>query len=235
MLHRLARLIAATVVGLSVINMACSESQPLSPTPAHTTQSPAPVPVVGVRYVNPDGGPTTGDLVVRINGYGFQAGATVMFGDSAARVIGVTASVITVRTPAHPAGAADILVTNPDGQIARLSSGYRYGGFSVTARPTVVTTGGELTVSFVAPEGRNCLGGGDWIAIYKVGDPDNTGASNGHSDLWYDHLCGAASGSRTLVAPDQPGDYEFRYMVDDTSVARSERVSILAGLSSLTR
>jgi hypothetical protein len=90
----------------------------------------------------------------------------------------------------------------------------------------VVAAGGELTVSFEAPAGRGCNGGGDWIAIYRVGDPDQTGARNGHSDLWYDHVCGATSGTWKLAAPMQPGVYEFRFMVGDAAVARSNSIAV---------
>ena len=83
-------------------------------------------------------------------------------------------------------------------------------------------------MSWVAPSGQGCNGGGDWVAIYRVGDPDITGATNGHSDLWFDHLCGATSGTRTLSAPAQPGQYEFRYMVGATAVARSNPVTVSA-------
>ena len=56
---------------------------------------------------------------------------------------------------------------------------------------------------------------------------------NGHSDLWFEHLCGATSGTSTLSAPPQPGQYEFRYMVGDTAVARSGPVTVSASASPL--
>ena len=83
----------------------------------------------------------------------------------------------------------------------------------------------------MGPSGRGCSGGGDWIAIYKVGDPDITGAANGHSDLWFTHVCGATSGTSTLSAPRQPGEYEFRFMFGDTAVARSSPVTVSASPS----
>jgi hypothetical protein len=104
-------------------------------------------------------------------------------------------------------------------------------GISLTASPSVVTSGDQLTMNWVAPSGRGCNGGGDWVAIFRVGDPDNTGAANGHSDLWFVHLCGATSGTSTLSAPRQPGQYEFRYMVGDTGVARSNAVTVNASTS----
>src|SRR6266545_4331521 len=71
------------------------------------------------------------------------------------------------------------------------------GTYTVTAGPTVVAPGGLLTVNWTGPSGRGCNGGGDWIAIFRVGDPDITGAANGHSDLWFVHVCGATSGTST--------------------------------------
>jgi hypothetical protein len=120
-----------------------------------------------------------------------------------------------------------------DFQAVRLAT---LGTFSLTASPSLVTSGGQLTMSWSAPSGQGCNGGGDWIAIFRVGDPDITGAANGHSDLWYIHLCGATSGTSTLNAPSQPGQYEFRYMSGDTSVARSNPVTVnAASVFSATR
>jgi hypothetical protein len=104
-------------------------------------------------------------------------------------------------------------------------------GVSLTASPSLVTTGSQLTLNWVGPSGRGCSGGGDWIAIYRVGDPDITGAANGHSDLWFTHVCGATSGTSTLSAPSQPGDYEFRFMVGDAAVARSSAVTVTPSAS----
>ena len=67
--------------------------------------------------------------------------------------------------------------------------------------------------------------------MYKVGDPDNTGAANGHSDLWFEHVCAATSGTSRLRAPNQAGDYEFRFMVGDGAVARSNPVTVRASSS----
>jgi len=104
-------------------------------------------------------------------------------------------------------------------------------GISLTASPSLVTSGDQLTLSWVAPGRRGCDGGGDWVALFKVGDPDNTGATNGHSNLWFEHLCGATSGTSTLSAPPQPGQYEFRYMVGDTGIVRSSPVTVTASAS----
>jgi IPT/TIG domain len=156
--------------------------------------------VLTVRAVEPSSGPTVGADVIRVFGQGFQAGATVTLDGIAAQVTNVNFATIVARTPAHAAATVDVVVVNPDGQATTLSASYTFGVFSVTASPSIAAPGDQLTVSWEAPSGRDCRGGGDWIAIYRVGDPDQTGAANGHSDLWYDHLCGATSGSRTRSA-----------------------------------
>ena len=138
----------------------------------------------------------------------------------------MTSVTIDARTGAHATGTVDVMVSNPDGQTAMLSAAYTFAVFSVTGGPTLVAPGGELAVSWVAPSGRGCNGGGDWIAIYRVGDPDDTGAENGHSNLWYDHVCGATSGTWKLKAPAVPGAYEFRFLVGDFSVARSNAITV---------
>jgi hypothetical protein len=166
-----------------------------------------------------------GDFV-RVSGQGFQSGATVVFDGIPARVTRITFTTIDARTLAHEAGPVDVVVTNPDGQTGTLKAAYVFDVFSVTGSPSLVAPGAELTVSWVSPSGRGCNGGGDWIAIYKVGAPDETGAANGHSDLWYDHVCGATSGTWKLTAPVEPGVYEFRFMAGDFSAARSNPITV---------
>jgi hypothetical protein len=225
--HVVSRRVAILIVGLSGMILGCadatssvmprsSSSTPTSPTPT----GPA------LLSLSPSSGPTIGGDYIRLSGSGFQSGATVALDGVAARVTRMTANVIDARTAAHATGAVDVVITNPDGQTATMSGGYTFGVFSVTGGPNIVAPGGELSVSWVAPSGRGCSGGGDWIAIYRVGDPDDTGAANGHSDLWYEHLCGATSGTWRLKAPDNPAVYEFRYMVGDFSVARSNAITV---------
>ena len=106
-------------------------------------------------------------------------------------------------------------------------------GVILTASPSAVTSGDRLTMTWVAPSGRGCVGGGDWVALYKVGDADSTGSANGHSDLWFLHVCGATSGTATLSAPPEAGQYEFRYLAGPTASARSNPVTVTASTSPL--
>jgi hypothetical protein len=70
---------------------------------------------------------------VTITGTGFVTGATVTFGGTAATAVTVVnATTITATTPAHAAGAVNVVVTNPDSQ-----SGTCTGCFTFVAAPTV--------------------------------------------------------------------------------------------------
>jgi hypothetical protein len=167
-------------------------------------------------------------MIIQVSGVGFKTGATLALGGVAADVTGLTSTLITARTPIHDPGAADVVVSNPGGESASLKGGYTFAVIALSAIPSRVTAGEDLTLDWVGPTGRSCNGGGDWIAIYPMGASDITGAANGHSNLWYTHLCGASAGESIATAPNQPGEYEFRFMIGDTSVARSNPLSVIA-------
>ena len=98
----------------------------------YTSTNPAPT----VTAVNPASGPTTGGTSVTITGTNFVAGATVTFGGTAATSVTFgSATSLTCTTPAHTAGAVNVVVTNPDAQIGTLANGFTYT--SATAAPVV--------------------------------------------------------------------------------------------------
>jgi hypothetical protein len=214
-----ARAVIAGLLGLVGISLGCDRA------PGPTSPAALSVPVA-ITAISPAAG-LTGDFV-SIAGTGFLPGVVVTLDGVPATINGLASkgTEIVVTTPLHAAGTVDVVVTNAGGQSATLTGGYTFELISITASPSIVAPGGQLTMSWVAPKGRGCSGGGDWIAIYRVGDPDVTGAANGHSDLWYEHLCGAVTGTFALSAPTAPGQYEFRYMVGATAVARSAPVTI---------
>ncbi len=222
---RLVVTILFTLVGTS---LGC-QGAPVAPTPEPTPAVPT-LPVA-VSAISPARG-LTGDPVT-VAGTGFLPGASLTLDGVAAITTRISSRSISAITPAHSAGTVDVVVTNTDGQSATLPGGYTFEFVSLTASPSLVKAGGRLTMSLAAPSGRSCNGGGDWVALYRVGDPDETGAANGHTDLWFEHLCGATSGKWTLNAPAQPGEYEFRYMVDAFAAARSNPVTVSALASPL--
>jgi hypothetical protein len=88
-----------------------------------------------VTTVSPSSESTAGGTSVTITGAGFVNGATVTFGGTAAtNVTVVGATTITATTPAHAAGAVNVVVTNPDNQSGTLSN-----GFTFVAAPTVTS------------------------------------------------------------------------------------------------
>jgi outer membrane protein assembly factor BamB len=72
-----------------------------------------------VTKISPATGPTTGNTLVTINGTGFTGATAVKFGTVAGTSLTVvSASQITVRSPAHAAGIVDVRVTTPYGTSA---------------------------------------------------------------------------------------------------------------------
>ncbi|MCA1668273.1 MAG: IPT/TIG domain-containing protein [Thermomicrobia bacterium] len=86
-----------------------------------------------IAQMSPPSGPAAGGASVTITGTDFAPGATVSFGGTTATNITVTSSTaLTAATPAHAAGAVDVVVTNADGQSATLA-----GGYTFVAAPTI--------------------------------------------------------------------------------------------------
>ena len=81
---------------------------------------------LSVGVVSPPAGSTGGGTTVRITGTGFQSRATVAFGGAPGTAYAENSTTIHVTAPPHGPGAVDVLVTNPDGQVARLPGAYTY-------------------------------------------------------------------------------------------------------------
>jgi hypothetical protein len=82
-----------------------------------------------------------------IVGSGFVNGIGVSFGGvSSPNVVVVSPAQLIATTPAHAAGAVDVVVTLPNGTKATRSNGFTYQGLSVTSitPPTGTTAGGTL-------------------------------------------------------------------------------------------
>jgi len=95
---------------------------------------PAAAPVVSV--VSPASGTTAGGTTVYVVGKNFNTGATVSIGGAAATSVSVQRStLLTAVTPAHAAGAANVVV-NTNGGPGTLTNGYTYCSSAPTA-PTL--------------------------------------------------------------------------------------------------
>lgn len=99
-----------------------------------------------------------------------------------------------------------------------LASAVIQSSFTLSATPSQVAPGGQLTVNWTAPSGRPST---DWIALYKVGDPNTTYGP-------WQYTQGATSGSFAVTTPTQTAIYEFRYLLQNgfTSVASSNIVPV---------
>ena len=185
--------------------------------PVGHPQAPAGIAVTGVQ---PPAGPIGNR--VRIFGVGFQPDTQVTFGGVPATDIFVeSGGSIFVVAPPHFAGPVDVAVQNPGGVGATFAQAYTYHPVTLTVTPAVVSPRGLLTVTWVAPPAPFQ---GDWIGLYKVGDPNE-------AYLWYEYTGGTNLGSIQFFAPLQPGSYEFRYLPDDGyyDAARSVPITVIGG------
>lgn len=153
----------------------------------YTIHFPAPT----AASINPTSGSMGGGTTVTITGTNFLSGATVTFaGVPATNVNVVSSTQITATTPAHsPAGAATVVVSNYDGQIASMNSGFTY--FSPMnniswVKPSGVSFGpaNTLTVDGSALNGnspvqtvwRDVTANGAWNTIATLSTPDGSGS-----------------------------------------------------------
>jgi plastocyanin len=84
-------------------------------------------PAPTIASITPASGSTAGGTVTTISGTGFLTGVTVKFGGVAATNVTLTSSTsLNATTPAHAAGAVDVLVTNTDAKAATLTQGFTY-------------------------------------------------------------------------------------------------------------
>lgn len=198
----------AIVLVVAAVGMAGCDRQavPLTgPTPGETR--------LEVTAIDPQRGVI--GSTVRISGAGFSASATVTIGGMATNVRFSSSTLITATTPVDAGETVDVVVINPNGQRTTLPGAYTYEVIALTASAAEVAAGDQLSVSWVAPAGRS---GGDWIGLFRIGDPNTS-----YEDGWWRYTNDTTSGTLTLNAPAQPGQYEFRYLLDDwyVDVART--------------
>jgi hypothetical protein len=92
---------------------------------AKTGTPPAPAP--SISSVTPNSGTTAGGTSLTVSGSNFGPGASLSIGGAAATGVSVlNGSTITAITPAHAAGAVNVVVSNADLQSATLVNGFTY-------------------------------------------------------------------------------------------------------------
>lgn len=134
-----------------LVNNPTGESAMLPGGFTYTSES-SPPSSLSVREISPAAGPTSGGTTVRIVGSGFVEGAAVTFGDTRAdEVVVLDDQSITARTPARAAGAAHVIVTNPDGQSGTLPNGFTYTDETYTGTTITITSSGAAPKEIQIP------------------------------------------------------------------------------------
>jgi large repetitive protein len=132
------------------------DGQSATRTGGFTFKAPAPT----LTAVSPSSGPINGGTVVTMTGTNFASGATVTFGGAAATsVVVVSATQITVHTPAHAQGSVNVVVTNPDGQSATRTGGFTFGAPAPILTGVSPRTGRTRGGTSVTLTGRNFASG----------------------------------------------------------------------------
>jgi len=109
---------AAGTVNVSVTNTDGQSATLTSAITYSTSTNPAP----SITDISPNNGAATGGTTTTITGANFAPGATVTFGGVTASATVTNSTTIVATTPAHSAGNVDVVVKNPDNQVATLSA-----------------------------------------------------------------------------------------------------------------
>jgi hypothetical protein len=142
----------AGTVSVAVTN---PDSQTGTLTDGFTYQNAAPT----ITSLDPASGPSNGGTSVTIHGTNFVNGATVTFGGTAATAVTFgSSSSLTATAPAHAAGNAAVVVTNPDTQSATFNS-YQYVSSAVTVTNVQPSTGPTSGFTPVTITGTNFQAG----------------------------------------------------------------------------
>lgn len=112
------RPIAASLMAVVAMSSGCSSDAQWPPAPSAAPPT--------ILAVSPNRGSTGGGTTVTIAGSGFQSGAVVSLGGEWQTVQVVNPTSILITTTTHDPGTVEIIVTNRDGQTARLGGGYSY-------------------------------------------------------------------------------------------------------------
>lgn len=135
-----------------------------------------------ISGIAPNSGPTAGGQSVVISGSNLASASSVTFGGVAATLGANSATSITVTTPPHAAGAADVVITTANGT-ATSAGGYAYTsairhfqGPSATGTGTIVVdfTTGDAACSFTTTR-----------LIPLTGDPASPPAGSAPADVTF--------------------------------------------------
>ncbi|MDP2339911.1 MAG: IPT/TIG domain-containing protein [Deltaproteobacteria bacterium] len=127
------------------------------------------VPGPQVFSISPQTGPLAGGTVVTLLGTSFSIPAVVSFGGVVVTPSSNTANAIVFTAPAHVAGAVDVVVTNLDGQSARVQGAFVYADPVVNDRSPLVVT--------LTPDPAHADVGGESLRLVGQDLGDTAGAT----------------------------------------------------------
>src|SRR5688572_11491107 len=217
---------AAGTVNVVVTN---SDSQSGTLTNGYTFLVPPPPPVV--NSITPNSGSTAGGTSVSISGSGFLPGATVLIGGTtAANVVVVNSSSITAVTPAHAAGAVNVVVTNTDGQSGTKTNGYTFvtppaapvvNGITPNSGTTVGGTSINISGSGFLPGATVWLGGTQASSVAIVNGGSITALTPAHVAGRVDVVVTNTDGQSGTLSQG------FTYVEPQTSIQQFDRVFVV--------
>jgi hypothetical protein len=172
-----------------------------------STLSPPPA----ISGIMPEYGTTAGGTAVTITGTNFVSGASVTIGGTAATSITVVSPTqIAATTPAHVAGAVNVVVTNADAQSATAAGGYTYvvfgspSSFSATATSTsqVALSWSDVVGATSYEVWRSLLNGPYTLAATTAGTSANDAERNANTTYLYKVRAIGSSGPSAFTAID---------------------------------
>ena len=185
--------------------------------------------------ITPASGPTSGGTSVTITGTGFTGATAVTFGGTAATSYTVnSATSITVTTPAHAAGAVNVVVSTPGGLVTGTGA-YTYAsvptvtGISPAAGP--VAGGTSITITGTGFTGATSVTfGGTPATTFTVNSAISiTATSPGGSAGTVDIIVTTPGGISSNTAADN-----FRYAAVPTFSSLTPTAGPVAGGTSIT-
>src|SRR6188768_695551 len=177
-----ARAILTGVVALVGVSLGCG-SQPSTQPSGGNPPPPSPV-VLAVLSLTPSTGLPDLATPIRITGTAFKSGAKLTLDGVATDSTFVSDTTLTAVAPPHAAASIDIVVTNPDGQSARLSNGFTYAhpvaALTVTGRTALEAVGetSQLTATARFTDGSTRDVTGEiywWIDVPSVAQISSAG------------------------------------------------------------
>ena len=184
------------------------------------------------RTVSPSLVPAGGaSFTLTVDGWGYSRACQLHWNGTPLTTTFVSVLRLTATVPASlitspTIGTVTVKIPNAPGESNALS--VTVGAYGVTATPNAVQFGSPINVTWAAPPGSTST---DWVGLYLVG-ADNT------SWIAYAYTNGSATGGTTFYAPANAGQYEVRYLVNNSYESRASSapitVSALSGYSVTT-